>query len=284
MAGTRVRFGVAIAEEVLGEGAPVPFQGGILEGMESAARLGFDSVELHVRDPHTLDARMIAERADALGLSVAAIGTGLEHSLNGHCLTSPSAQARRAARDAMLRHIEFAANFSAVVFIGLIRGRAPEFAAIERTLDLFAEELLPVAAAAEEAGVPTGLEPVAYYFSNLLNTTAETVEFAQRPGLESLGLLIDTHHIVLEDPSQAEAFALAGPRITHVHASDSNRRRPGAGNIDWNEVASALDTTGYNGSVSLEVLPLPNGEEAARRGLEHLQSVWAHLHTQRHPL
>ena len=36
----RVSFGVAISQEVLGEGAPVPLQGGIAEGMATAAALG----------------------------------------------------------------------------------------------------------------------------------------------------------------------------------------------------------------------------------------------------
>lgn len=277
-----VSFGVAVSEELLGEGAPVPFQGGVLNGMEEAARCGFDTVELHVRDPQTLDAAAIAAHADSLGISVAAVGTGLEHSLNGHCLTADSATARCEARDAMLRHIEFAAHFGAVVFLGLIRGRAATHADIPSTLDLFAEELRPIAEAANKAGVPTGLEPVAYYFSNLLNTTEETVEFARRPGLESVGLLIDTHHIVLEDPSQSQALSLAGGRITHIHASDSNRRYPGAGNVDWNEVARTLTDLGYTGSVSLEVLPIPSGVEAAERGLEHLQATWAALPTRTH--
>lgn len=279
-----VSFGVAVSEELLGEGAPVPFQGGVLNGMEEAARCGFDTVELHVRDPQTLDAAAIAAHADSLGISVAAVGTGLEHSLNGHCLTADSATARREARDAMLRHVEFAAHFGAVVFVGLIRGRAANYGDIPRTLDLFAEELRPIAEAAEQSQVPTGLEPVAYYFSNLLNTTEETVEFAGRPGLESVGLLIDTHHIVLEDRSQRQALSLAGRRITHIQASDSNRRYPGAGNVDWNEVARTLTDLGYTGSVSLEVLPIPSGIEAAQRGLEHLQTTWASLpaHTHHH--
>ena len=38
----KIRYGIAIAQEILGEGAPVPFQGDILEGMAKAAAMGFD--------------------------------------------------------------------------------------------------------------------------------------------------------------------------------------------------------------------------------------------------
>lgn len=267
-------FGVAISEEVLGEKAPVLFQGGILQGMAQAAELGFGSVELHVRDPHTLDAAAISARAEALGLKVAAIGTGLENSRNGHCMTAPDAAERRAALDAMLRHIEFAAHFDAVVFIGLIRGEAGRYALKPEKLELFAAELRPLAQAARDAGVRTGLEPVAYYFSDLLNTTAETVAFLEEHDL-SLGLLLDTHHMYLEDPDLADAFRLAGDRITHVHASDSNRRAPGAGNVDYEVVARSLQQLNYTGALSLEVLPLPDGTSAAKAGLLELQRTWS---------
>lgn len=269
-----VTFGVAIAEEVLGEKAPVLFQGGILAGMEKAAALGFGSVELHVRDPHTLDARKIRDGAVDLGIRVAAIGTGLERSKNGHCLTDPEPRRRLRAREAMLRHIEFAAEFDAVVFIGLIRGECGQYAKVPGTLELLADELRPVAAAAREAAVPTGLEPVAYYFSDLLNTTRETIEFLEDFELESLGLLLDTHHMFLEDPDVGQAIIEAGQRITHVHASDSNRRHPGAGNIDFEEVSAALQQVGYRGAFSLEALPIPDSETAARRGIAELARAW----------
>lgn len=270
----RISLGVAISEEVLGEAAPVLFQGGILDGLEKASEFGFDAVELHVRDPHKLDAAAIRNRASDLGVKIAAVGTGLENSKNGLCLTAEAAEDRKLARQAMHRHLDFAAEFGAVVFVGLIRGSAGERRLVPHKLDLLAEELVPIAEAAVSAGVTTGLEPVAYYFSNLLNTTQETVEFVQRPGLESVGLLIDTHHIVLEDPGQTEAFLTAGDRLAYVQASDSNRRYPGAGNVDWAEVAAVLRQLNFSGVVALEVLAHPNPDEAAARGLEKLRNVF----------
>jgi sugar phosphate isomerase/epimerase len=270
----QVRYGVAVSEEQLGEAAPVLFQGGIESGIARAAELGFETVELHVRDPRALDPERIRAVACAHGVAIAAIGTGLEHTLNGLSLTSPEAEARRQAVEKMRQHVDFAAHFGAVVFLGLIRGRCGTQALVPEFLDLVADGFGRIAEYAAERGVPTGLEPVAYYFSDLLNTTEETLEFLTRPGLESIGLLLDTHHMFMEDRDVAASIAACAGRITHFHASDSNRRYPGAGNVDWEMVARALDAAGYDRSVSIEALPRPSGEEAARMGLATLRALW----------
>ncbi len=270
----KVGYGVAISQEVLGEGAPVPFQGGIAEGMAAAAALGFDCVELHIRNPLDFDPKALAATAKETGVRIAAIGTGLEYGMNGLSLTSDDASVREKALQRMREHIDLAAHFGAVVFLGLIRGKCGRKALLPACLDRLAAEFVPLADYAAEKNVPTGLEPVAYYFSDLLNTTEETLEFLERPGLGGIGLLLDTHHIYLEDKDMDAAIRSCAGRITHVHLSDSNRRWPGAGNVDFDLAARALDAVGYAGAVSLEVLPAPSGEEAARRGMAWMRGTW----------
>jgi len=271
----RVSFGVAISEDVLGEASPVPFQGGLVDAMAGAADLGFETVEFHIHDPHELDPEALHAEADRLGLRIAAIGTGLEHGRYGLSLTSPDPAVRAEAARKLRLHIDFAERVGgAVVFLGLIRGRCGVYERVPATLDLLAEELKPVAAFAAKHGVPTGFEPVAYYFSDLLTRTDETVEFLSRPGLEPIGLLLDTHHMFLEDPDIPAALRASAGRIEHVHLSDSNRRYPGAGNVDFAEIARVLTEIGYDRSVSLEVLPVPTGDQAAQRGLAYMRALW----------
>jgi sugar phosphate isomerase/epimerase len=205
---------------------------------------------------------------------IAAIGTGLEYSLNGLSLTSDDPAIREKAARRMREHIDLAAHFGAVVFLGLIRGKCGRRALVAEYLDRLEKGLAPLAEYAAERQAPTGLEPVAYYFSDLLNTTAETLKFLERPGLQTLGVLLDTHHIHLEDKDMDASFQSCAGRITHVHLSDSNRRYPGAGNVDFSRVARALDAVGYSGAVSLEILPAPSGEEAARRGIACMRETW----------
>lgn len=269
-----VSYGVAVSEEVLGEAAPVLFQGGIDAGMATAAAMGFDCVELHIRNPNDFEPAALARTAARTGVRIAAIGTGLEYGLNGLSLTSDDPAIREKALQRMREHIDLAAHFGAVVFLGLIRGKCGRKARLPEYLDRLATELVPLAEYAAEKQVPTGLEPVAYYFSDLLNTTAETLEFLERPKLGGIGLLLDTHHIYLEDRDMAAAIRSCAGRITHFHLSDSNRRHPGAGNVDFALAARALADVGYGGAVSLEVLPAPSDREAAERGLAHMRRIW----------
>jgi sugar phosphate isomerase/epimerase len=270
----KIEYAVAISEEELGEAAPVPFQGGIADCIARASAMGFECVELHVRDPVTLDAEKIAKTASAQEVRIAAVGTGLEYSLNGLSLTSDERSIRRKAVEKMKQHIDFAARFAAVVFLGLLRGKCGIYSRRALILDRLAGELVPIVAYASERKVILGLEPVAYYFSDILNTTDEALDFIERPGLAAIQLLLDTHHMFIEDQDTPQSFRKSAGRIAHVHISDSNRRHPGAGNVDFTSVADVLDEIGYAGAISLEILPLPDGAEAARRGLAWMQRTW----------
>jgi sugar phosphate isomerase/epimerase len=270
----KVSFGVAISQEVLGEGALVPLQGGIAEGMAAAAAMGFDCVELHIRNPNEFDPKALARVSAETGVRIAAIGTGLEYGLNGLSLTSDDPDVREKTSRRMREHIDLAAHFGAVVFLALIRGKCGRKALVPEYLDRLERQLAPLAEYAAERRAPIGLEPVAYYYSDLLNTTAETLEFLKRPGLQGIGLLLDTHHIHLEDKDMDASFRSCAGRIVHVHFSDSNRRYPGAGAVDFSRAARALNAIGYAGAVSLEILPAPSGEEAARRGIARMREVW----------
>jgi sugar phosphate isomerase/epimerase len=62
-------------------------------------------------------------------------------------------------------------------------------------------------------------------------------------------------------------------KIAHVHLSDSNRRYPGSGKVDYAGMIKTLDELGYGGALSMEVLPYPSGEEAAKLGLAYMRSL-----------
>jgi D-psicose/D-tagatose/L-ribulose 3-epimerase len=174
-------------------------------------------------------------------------------------------------------HIDLAARLHAVVFLGLCRGKSPTYAERRPYLDRLAEEFLPLVEYAQGKGVILALEPIVFYLTNLLNTTEETLEFLRRPGLEPIQLLMDTHHMYIEDPDLNAAFRLcarAGAgKIAHVHLSDSNRRYPGSGKVDYAGMIKTLDELGYGGALSMEVLPYPSGEEAAKLGLAYMRSL-----------
>lgn len=87
-------YSVAVSDEYLGDGAPVLFQGGLNNAIKYASNLGFDSVEIHIREPKKFNAEELSEIALKNKITISAIGTGLEYSINGLTFTSPDKKNR----------------------------------------------------------------------------------------------------------------------------------------------------------------------------------------------
>ncbi len=271
--GGRIKYGVAISEEILGDSSPVLFQGGLEAAMERAASMGFDNVEMHIRNPGSLNPAKLLEISVKTGIGVSAIGTGLEYSKNGLCFTASDEEVRKKTVLRFMEHIDFAANFGAVVFLGMCRGSSPDFASRQSYIDVLAGELVPVVEYAAARNVELVFEPIVFYLTNLLNTTQEVLEFLESPGLGSVRLLLDTHHMFIEDSDMFDSFRKCKGRISHIHISDSNRRYPGSGNIDYRTVGETLREIGYDRTASLEVLPYPDGITAASEGLAYMKRM-----------
>ncbi|WP_319561581.1 sugar phosphate isomerase/epimerase family protein [Marispirochaeta sp.] len=266
---------LAVSEEKLGDNAPVLFQDGIIRGMQSAKDLGFTGVEIHIRNPGQIDEDSLLAAEKDLDIKICAVGTGLEYGLNKLSFTSDNPEIRQKTRKRFMEHIDLASKLNASVFVGLCRGTAPDYASIQPYLERFAQELLPLQEYADSKQVVLTLEPIAYYMTNLLNTVDDCLDFMARPGFEKLQLLLDTHHMFLEDKDMyGAAFDKCAGKIGHFHVSDSNRRHPGAGNVDFDKVAEKLKQIGYDRPVSLEVLPHPSGTEASRLCMEWMRRYW----------
>ena len=90
-------------------------------------------------------------------------------------------------------------------------------------------------------------------------------------------LLLDAFHMNIEEVSIAAAIRQAGDLLGHFHAADSNRRAPGMGHVDYEEITTALHDVRYRGWLSAEVLPLPDDYSAARQAREFCLSLSNHV-------
>jgi len=131
-----------------------------------------------------------------------------------------------------------------------------------------------VAAYAAERGVELVVEPINRYETNFLNTVAEALAFLDEVAAPNVGLLFDTFHANIEEPSLAASLRAASPRLRHVHVADSNRWAPGSGHLDFAAIIATLRALGYDGWLSAEILPLPgNAEQAAAQTIAHLRPL-----------
>jgi len=225
-----------------------------------AARVGYDGVELAVGDPRDLEVGMVREMLSRHRMGVPAIGTGAAYR-EGLSLAHADAWRRAGAIRRLKDHVDVGAELGAAVIVGLIRGRTADGLPLCEALARMSEGLQEVAGYAARQGVRLLLEPINRYETDLVNTVGDALAVACEAG-ENVGLLVDTFHMNIEDPSIAGAIRDAAPRIWHVHVADSNRRAPGAGHIDFGEVIEALEDIGYRGYVSGEMIMEPDAPTA----------------------
>jgi len=249
------------------------FKEDLAENIKKVADLGFDGVELAVRDPKYLEVEKIINLMKECNLEVPAIGTGQAYGEEGLSFSDPNEIIRKMAVERINDQIMFASNFDAQVIIGLIRGKINESVSQAEAEEWTIDCLRKCAELAKEYNIRLTLEPVNRYESNFINTIVEGIEFIQRVGVTNLGLLIDTFHMNIEEVSIEDSIIQAKDYITHVHFADSNRWAPGCGHLDFKKIIKTLKKIDYQGYVSAEILPLPNPDAAARITAETLNKI-----------
>jgi len=251
----------------------VAIREGFEENLCLIADLGYDGVELAVRDPSLVDAAGIPSLVTGFGLHVPAIGTGQAYLEERLSFANPDPAVRRDAVDRIKQQVEFAKKLGAQVIIGLIRGTCQQRDELADALDRVGECLLECGAYGTQHGVRLVVEPLNRYETTLLNSIGETVEFLERIRADNIGILADSFHMNIEEPSIEESLVRAGDRVTHVHVADSNREAPGHGHIDFRGLADTLAKIGYDGFYSAEILPEPDGKTAIADAIVHMRSL-----------
>lgn len=234
------------------------------------SKLNYDGIELAIRDPELLDINGIISALKKNKLKVPAIGTGQAYSEEGLSFTDPDPKIRKKAIKRIKSHISLARKLDAVVIIGLVRGKKDT-----GTTSKKAEEWLIEAfreCASENRSEKLAIEPINRYETNIINTVGSGLDFIEKLNMENVGLLLDTFHMNIEEPSIDESILKAKDRIFHFHIADSNRWYPGAGHINFPGVIDALVKVNYKGFISAEILPMPDPDTSALRTIEYWQN------------
>ena len=249
------------------------YQGEIAENLRKINDLGYDGVELAVRNPETLNLVELHALLAETGLIVSALGTGQAYGEEGLSFTHPDEIVRQAAINRVKSHIKMAAVFKAKVVIGLIRGKTEKDIDPARSDKWLVDALIECASVDPE--VQLAVEPINRYETDLVNTVKTGLHLLDRVKMDNIGLLLDTFHMNIEEPSLCESIILAKERLYHVHIADSNRWYPGAGHIDFIQIFGLLERMAYSGFVSAEILPMPDPDTATIKTMAHLRNFLA---------
>jgi sugar phosphate isomerase/epimerase len=235
--------------------------------------MGYQGVELAVREPALVDPEAIACLADEFEMSIPAIGTGQAWGEEGLSFTDPDPGIRRLAIERIKSHVSLAAHFDAIIIIGLVRGILKPGVNQAQAMGWLVEALQECCQAASQQGVRLALEPINRYETTLINSVGEGLELIKSVDADNFGLLLDTFHMNIEEPSLMMSMRACGSRIFHFHVADSNRWYPGGGHLDFAAIIQTLADLGYTGFISGEFLPKPDALTAAQKSIAHLRPI-----------
>lgn len=112
---------------------------------------------------------------------------------------------------------------------------------------------------AEDCGIVFSLEVLNRFEHFLVNTCEDAIRYVEEVGSPNLKILLDTYHMNIEEDSLVDAIVLAGDKLGLFHIGENNRRPPGNGHIQWDEVVQALKKINYQGDTCMEPVVLPGG-------------------------
>jgi D-psicose/D-tagatose/L-ribulose 3-epimerase len=117
---------------------------------------------------------------------------------------------------------------------------------------LAVEGLKALADHAAEHGVKIGVEPLNRFETDLVNTAEQALELVDRVGGDSVGVLLDTFHMNIDEKSLGDAVRLVGDRLVQVHTCENDRGTPGTGHLPWGDLFEALHDIDFQGPLVIE--------------------------------
>ena len=248
-------------------------QGDFIENISILADLGYDGVEVSIRDPETIDLKMLERETASRGLEVASIHTAAMGFQDQIWLCHPDEKIRLEASRRLLAAVDIAANFGVGVLVGSFRGKLGSEVPREVSESWMFDAFKKSSDYANSKGSKILFEPQARSTVDFGFTAQEGLKFADQLQSPGFGLMLDTYHMNIEEASFSKSIFDAREYLSYLQISDSNRLYPGAGHINFGEIINSLAAINFDGFLSLQILREPDFITSARLGLMHLRSI-----------
>jgi len=228
------------------------------------AELGFDTVELPIEDPASLDCKRARKAIEDSGLTLttcAAMGGGRD-------LIHPDKSVRDQGLQYMKDSLDAAEKLGATLFVGPLAsevGRLWQSDDKQRKeeTELLVKQLREVAEYAEKKNIVICLEALNRFETSFLNLTSQVTDVVKQVDHPSCKVMIDLFHAGIEEKDLGDAIRTAGKHLYHLQVAENDRGTPGTGQFDWDGIASALNEIGYDKHVIIETFS-PDNELLAK--------------------
>ena len=214
---------------------------------------GFDSVEIPIEDPASLDPYLIRTKLDENQLTCGAVTPclGPDRDLRG------TSRQQNAALDFMGRIIGQMETLGCPTLSGVVYsavGRAEAYPSKVRRQHwrTVVKNLRHLCDFAAGHGRRVAFEPINRFETDFLNTCDQGLVMIEDVNHPALKLHLDTFHMNIEEKDPAAAIRKAGRLLGHFHACGSDRGTPGNDEINWPAIAAALKAIEYDGEIVIE--------------------------------
>lgn len=222
------------------------------EAISKSAEAGYDLIELSAIAPETFDVGLTSKLLEEYGLGCSAsLGLGAATDIS-----SENPEHVKAGRERLHLALNLVRDCGGSMLCGVIYGALMKYSApaTERGLENSRTVLAELADKAAESGISLGLEFCNRYETNVINTTAQTLEFIEAIGRPNIFAHLDSYHMNIEEKSMSGAVkqAAAAGKLGYVHVGESHRGQLGTGSVNWDDFLGALTEVGYDGVVTFE--------------------------------
>ncbi len=244
---------------------------GLEDGIAKAHMLGYDGVELSISGKSEIQLKALERLLMKYDMEVSCISSGAIFSSLNLYLTHPNADIRSRALTVLYELIDFAGEFGHRLNIGRARGYYDPILPKENCEAAFIDILSRVVDKAASKNVQVLIEPVNRYEINFINTLDECANIIKWVPSDLIGMAADIFHMNIEEAGIGKTLIKHKGLVKHIHINDSNRKAPGLGHINFDEVFASLHEMNYDGWIVVEAMPYPTPEEAAERAINFLR-------------
>jgi D-psicose/D-tagatose/L-ribulose 3-epimerase len=219
--------------------------------LEMLRSVGYRQVEVPLFGADPVSCRHVSDLLDELGFARTALTA---RSADDNPI-SPDPAIRRLAMENSKQAVDNTATLGANLLAGCFHSAFGSMSGAGPTREEWrwaVDGIAEVADYAEARGVTLSLEFLNRFECYLLNTTAATAQFVEDVGAANVGILYDTCHANIEDPSIGLTLKRYGQCINHVHLSENHRGTPGQGLVNWDETFVAMRDIEYQGHFVVE--------------------------------
>jgi len=265
----------------------------LASALRSIAKTGYDAAEILCDHPHWLSHRVsedevaaIRRLLDRTGLAVSNLNA---NTANGYFDPRPpenvfepslssSNETWRTWRIAYsIKTLQLAKQLGARC-ISVTSGQPASGGDPQTGIDILVDSLKRICEQADRLGLRVGIE---YEPGLLVERASELAEVIDRVGAPCLGANFDIGHSYLCGETAQQAVSLLRGRIWNVHVEDILARKhyhriPGEGDLPFADYFHALQDSGYDGYLTVELYTCAHQpEEAGKRSLAYLNGLLA---------